>query len=108
MPLRSNLRQGNSNKQLAKILEPYWNRYRGLVNVQAGEGFCEVFVDGNFFGNTPAKLTLEEGAHLVEVKGSGQRKYQRELQVPAGSEVKLQAVWEETRLHRTPPRSIAR
>ena len=61
----------------------------GLVTVNANEEDCEVFVDGAFVGNSPAKLTLSEGQHSVEVKKSGFRDYRRDLKVLAGSVLTL-------------------
>ena len=61
----------------------------GLVTVNANELDCEVFIDGAFVGNSPAKLTLPEGQHSVEVKKSGFRDYRRDLKVMAGSALTL-------------------
>jgi PEGA domain len=62
---------------------------RGLLEISAENGSCEVFIDGAFFGNTPAKLRLPEGAHVVEIKSPGFEEYRREIQVVEGSELKL-------------------
>ena len=66
----------------------------GFVNVSAADDACEVFVDGAFVGNTPAKVKLPAGAHLVEVRKPGFKDYQRQLQVSEGSELNLRAVLE--------------
>jgi hypothetical protein len=50
---------------------------------------CEVFVDGSFVGNTPAKLRLSEGAHSVEVKKVGYKTYKKDVTVSEGSELTL-------------------
>jgi hypothetical protein len=50
-----------------------------------------VFVDGAFVGNSPAKLKLPEGSHVIEVKKTGYKGYRRELKVTAGSELILSA-----------------
>ena len=63
----------------------------GIVNVTSEDERCEVFVDGAFVGNSPAKLRLAEGSHVVEVKKPGFKVYRRELQVGAGSELSLRA-----------------
>ncbi len=63
----------------------------GYVTVKADDEHCEVFVDGAFVGNSPAKLKLPEGLHVVEVKKSGFKDYRRELKVMPGSDLTLTA-----------------
>ena len=65
-----------------------------MVNVKADDDSCEVFVDDAFVGNTPAKLKLGEGVHVVEVKKAGVRDYRREITVSAGSDLNLHAVFQ--------------
>ena len=66
----------------------------GLVNVMAADESYEIFVDGAFVGNTPAKVKLTEGAHVVEVKKSGFKDYRRQIKITEGSELTLRAVLE--------------
>lgn len=66
----------------------------GLVNVTAPDDSQEIFIDGAFVGNTPAKLKLIEGAHVVEVKKPGFKDYRKEVKVSEGSELTLRAVLE--------------
>lgn len=73
---------------------PVLSAASGLVNVSAAEEGCEVFVDGAFVGNTPARLKLAAGAHAVVVKKAGFKDYQRKLQISDGSELTLKAVLE--------------
>lgn len=63
----------------------------GWLNVKAADNFAEIFVDGSFVGNAPAKLKLEPGTHLVVVKKSGFKDYQRQINISAGSELTLNA-----------------
>jgi len=63
----------------------------GNLTIKGNDEHCEVFVDGEFVGNSPAKLKLAEGKHLVEVKKSGFKDYRRELKVVAGSDLTLTA-----------------
>ena len=63
----------------------------GYVTVKADDDHCDVFVDGAFVGNPPAKLKLAEGLHVIEVKKSGFKDYRRELTVVAGSDLTLTA-----------------
>jgi len=63
----------------------------GWLNVMASDASAEIFVDGSFVGNAPAKLKLDPGSHLVEVKKSGFKDYRRQISITAGSELSLNA-----------------
>jgi hypothetical protein len=64
----------------------------GFVNVKADDDAYEIYVDGAFVGNTPAKVKLAEGAHVVEVKKSGFKDYRKMITISAGSDLTLRAV----------------
>jgi TPR repeat protein len=66
----------------------------GFVNVSAQDESCEIFVDGAFVGNTPARVKLSEGAHVVEVKKPGFKDYRRQIKMTEGSELTLRAALE--------------
>jgi hypothetical protein len=66
----------------------------GMVNVTANDDSCEIFVDGEFVGNAPAKVKLTEGAHVIEVKKSGFTDYRKQIKITEGSELSLRAVME--------------
>jgi len=66
----------------------------GILNVNADEESDEVFVDGAFVGNAPAKLKLEPGLHIIEVKKTGFKDYRKALKISEGSELTLRAVLE--------------
>src|ERR1039458_6317823 len=66
----------------------------GVVNVKAEDDSYEIFVDGAFVGNTPAKVKLAEGSHVVEVKKTGFKDYRKQIRISAGSELALRAVLE--------------
>jgi hypothetical protein len=66
----------------------------GMVNVTANDDSCEIFVDGEFVGNAPAKVKLTEGAHVIEVKKSGFKDYRKQIKISEGSELTLRAVLE--------------
>ena len=66
----------------------------GLLSVDAQDTGCEVYVDGSFVGNPPAKLHLQEGSHVVEVKRPGFRDYRKELKVSNGAELNLHVTLE--------------
>ncbi len=66
----------------------------GFVNVDAKDDRSEIFADGAFMGNSPAKLKLKEGPHVIEVKAAGAKAYRREISVTAGSELNLRVALE--------------
>ncbi|HTL54851.1 MAG TPA: PEGA domain-containing protein [Candidatus Limnocylindrales bacterium] len=66
----------------------------GFVTVKADDADSEVFVDGSFVGNSPAKVRLPEGPHVFEIKKTGFKDYRRELNVTIGSDLNLHAVLE--------------
>jgi TPR repeat protein len=66
----------------------------GIVNVRGDDETSEVFADGAFVGNVPAKLKLAEGLHVIEVKKSGFKDYRRELRVTEGSDLNLRVALE--------------
>jgi TPR repeat protein len=66
----------------------------GVLNVKADDDTFEVFLDGAFVGNSPAKLKLEPGSHLIEVKKSGFKDFRKTITITDGSELNLRAVLE--------------
>jgi len=66
----------------------------GFVNVTADDPTFEVFADGAFVGNSPAKLKLSEGPHTIEVRKEGFKDYKKEIRVTDGSELNLKVVLE--------------
>jgi len=66
----------------------------GFVNLQTDDESCEVFVDGLFFGNPPARLKLTDGTHLIEVKKPGFKDYRRQVTVTTGSDLNLRVTLE--------------
>ena len=63
----------------------------GDVTVTSTPDSADVFVDGTFKGNTPSTLKLTAGKHMVRVTSAGYKDWEREIDVTAGSEVKLNA-----------------
>ncbi len=66
----------------------------GFVTVNAAEESSEIFVDGGFVGNPPAKLKLAQGSHAIEVRKAGFRNYSKTLSVTAGADLTLRVVLE--------------
>ncbi len=66
----------------------------GSVNVTTTPDGAEVFVDEQFYGNSPVTLKLKPGKHSVRVKMSGYKDWSRELSTDAAAEARLNAVLE--------------
>jgi hypothetical protein len=52
---------------------------------------AEIGVDGSFVGNTPSDVQVAEGEHIVTVKKTGFKDWERNLKVSGGSNVHLNA-----------------
>lgn len=65
---------------------------KGKVTITSDLDSAEVYIDGKFVGNVPAKITLSVGTHKVEVKGPNGESWQRDLEVLDESDVMLKAV----------------
>lgn len=63
----------------------------GKVAVTSDPAGAEIYIDGQFEGQTPATLRLKSGLHHVEVKFSKKKKWQRDLDVLRGSKLTLNA-----------------
>jgi len=66
----------------------------GILNVRAEDDSYDVLLDGEFVGNTPAKLKLNPGSHLIEVKKAGFKDFRKTIKITEGSELNLRAVLE--------------
>jgi len=80
-----------TNRVAGATAAPAGGARTGLVNVKAEDESCEIFVDGGFVGNTPARVKLAEGVHVVEVKKAGFKDYRKQIQITEGSELTLRA-----------------
>ena len=67
----------------------------GTVNVTSNPDGADVYVNGQFVGNSPAVLKLKPGKHTVVVKLSGHPDWSREISVESGSKARLIATLEE-------------
>lgn len=91
-------RTGAAQPLVPPVTEESRTPRAGSLTVTAGDEGCEVFVDGAFVGNSPAKLKLTEGAHIIQVKRAGFKDYKKEIKVADGSELNLRAVLEKNRI----------
>ena len=66
----------------------------GTVNVKTNPDGADVYLDGEFYGNSPATLKLKSGKHTVGVKMTGYKDWSREVSTDAGSDAHLTATLE--------------
>jgi len=63
----------------------------GTIAISSSPARAEIYVDGQFEGQTPATLRLAGGLHHFEIRFSGGQKWARDLDVLAGSRFTLEA-----------------
>jgi hypothetical protein len=66
----------------------------GTVSLTTSPDAAEVYVDEQFYGNSPATLRLKPGKHTIRAKHSGYKDWSREISADAGSEARLAATLE--------------
>jgi len=60
-----------------------------IVKVESDPSGADIYVDGNFAGQTPSTLRLASGLHRIELKSQGRKAWQRELDVMKDSQLTL-------------------
>ena len=63
----------------------------GRIVIQASDEQAEIYVDGLFFGNAPAKLLLTAGRHVVEIRTLRTEPYRREFVLNPGDEITMRS-----------------
>lgn len=66
----------------------------GSVEIVSDPPGAEIYVDGNFIGQTPATVSLGAGLHHVELKVSGKNRWTRDVEVLKDSRLTLHSVLE--------------
>jgi hypothetical protein len=66
-------------------------QHTGSIVVESTPPNAEVYLDSAFVGNAPATLKVPAGKHVIRVALSGFKDWSKEINVLAGSEVKLVA-----------------
>ncbi|HUO33425.1 MAG TPA: PEGA domain-containing protein [Candidatus Acidoferrum sp.] len=64
----------------------------GTVKVQSGTMCADIYVDGNFVGQTPAEFLLAAGLHHLMIKAQGREAWERDVEVMKDSQVTLNPV----------------
>ena len=60
------------------------------VSVESTPGGADIEVDGNFVGSTPSAIQLTAGDHVIVVKKSGFKDWQRKMKL-SGGDIKVSA-----------------
>ena len=68
----------------------------GTVSIASDPTGAEIYVDGKFVGQTPSKILLASGLHRVELRASGKRNWERDLEVMKDSELTLHPALEQS------------
>jgi hypothetical protein len=68
----------------------------GKLQVESDPPGADIEIDGSFVGNTPSDVQVTEGEHIVSVKKTGFKDWERKLKVSGGSSVHLTAELEKT------------
>lgn len=63
----------------------------GTVSLSTTPDGADVYVDGQFNGNSPATLKLKPGKHTIRVSATGYQEWTREITTDAGSTAHLAA-----------------
>jgi len=61
------------------------------LQLESNPSGADIDVDGSFVGNTPSDVQVTEGEHIVSVKKTGFKDWERKLKVSGGSSVHLSA-----------------
>ncbi len=63
----------------------------GSVNVSSDPAGADIYLDGQFVGNTPSQLHLSAGAHKIRIQSENTKSWERNLNVLKDSEVTVRA-----------------
>jgi hypothetical protein len=85
-------RSDGSSTGAGKLEQPDSTANTAKVMVSSEPTGGDIYVDGNFMGNTPSLIELPAGSHTVRVEAKGQKPWNRSISLTAGSKVTIQAV----------------
>jgi len=80
-----------SSTGAAQLEQPSSPASTAKVMVSSEPAGGDIYVDGNFMGNTPSLIELPAGSHTVRVEAKGRKPWYRTVSLTAGSNVTLQA-----------------
>lgn len=82
---------GGSSSDAAQSDQPISPANTAKVMVSAEPTGGDIYVDGNFMGNTPSLIELPAGSRAIRVEAKGQKPWSRTVSLTRGSKVTLQA-----------------
>ncbi len=62
---------------------------RGKLSVESYPNNCEVYLNGEYIGNTPLEKNINVGNYNLEVKHTGYKIYEREIKILRGKETTI-------------------
>lgn len=77
---------------LGQFVSPTQPAPTGSVTIASDPAGADIYIDGNFVGQTPSTVRLTTGQHHVELKSQGKQSWTRNLQVLKDSELTLHPV----------------
>ena len=84
---------------LGQFVSPTQATPTGSVTIASDPGGADIYIDGNFVGQTPSTVRLATGQHHVELKSQGRQSWTRELHVLKDSELTLHPALADTPSH---------
>jgi hypothetical protein len=85
---------GRSSSEVVQHDQPSPPANTAKVMVSSEPSGGDIYVDGNFMGNTPSVIELPAGSHTVRVEAKGQKAWGRTVSLTSGSKITLQATLE--------------
>ena len=55
------------------------------ITITSTPAGADIEIDGNFVGNTPSSIDLTPGEHVIAVKKSGYKDWERRIKTSAGA-----------------------
>lgn len=69
------------------------------ISIRSTPEGADVYIDGKFIGNTPSILNLSSGDHVITIKHSGYKDWERTISASPGGEINVNANLEEIEDH---------
>ncbi|MFZ0883533.1 MAG: trypsin-like peptidase domain-containing protein [Candidatus Acidiferrales bacterium] len=68
----------------------------GNLQINSDPSGSEIYIDGNFVGQTPSTIPVSAGRHKILLKSSGRKSWERDMEVLNGGELTLHPVLEQS------------
>jgi hypothetical protein len=72
-------------------VKPVAKKETGTLSVTSEPNGAEVYIDNEFAGNTPCKLTVDAGKHTIKVTAKDHKDWSRDMAIREGSEMTVNA-----------------